>query len=163
MAESEVEAAARAAGRLSERQNAIAEGIAMIASGHSRSAAARETGIARSTLNAAYARILAASSDSQREQLDQEIISHAVIAANLAGLEINRRLADPAMIAAITTKELAVIGGISTDKVALKRRWARPEDAGSEDFLQAFAATASRVRKVTVELDDPAIDVTPEP
>ena len=148
-----------------EKQQAIAEGIALIAAGNSERYASRAVGVAKTTLHEAYLRIRSAQSDQEREALDQELVSYAVVNASLAAQEIGRRLSDPARLSKIDAKTLTTIYGVHTDKVALKRRWARPEDGGNaSDFLNKLAQGLSRIRTVTVQLEDPAdtaIDITP--
>ena len=148
-----------------ERKQAIAEGIALIAAGNSERWAAAQTGIPKTTLRRAYARIRSAKTDLEKEELDQELVGYAVLNASLAAQELGRRLSDPARLSVIDTKTLTTVYGVSTDKVALKRRWARPEDSGSAaDFLNKLAQGLSHIRTVTVQLEDPAdeaVNITP--
>ncbi len=147
-----------------ERQQAIAEGIALIGAGNSERYASRAVGVPKTTLHDAYLRVRSATSDQERETLDQELIGYAIVNASLAAQELGRRLSDPPRLAKISERDLNVIYGVHVDKLALKRRWSRPEDQGAEGWLGQLAQGLSRLRRVTIELPDPveqAVDVSP--
>ncbi len=147
-----------------ERAKRIAEGVTLIAAGNSERWSARQVAIPKTTLHDAYHRIRSAQSDQEREALDQELISHAILNASLAAQEVSRRLSDPTQLAKVPTKDLTYVYGVNVDKVATKRRWSRPEDQGTGDFLSRLGQALTRVRAVTVEIADPAeqaVDVTP--
>ena len=83
--------------------------------------------------------------------------------ARLANDELERRLLDDAE--GISTKDLAVIGGIASDKLAKAEGWG-PEGAtepgsGLDAILNKLAATGGTVT-LAVSPGEQAIDVTPD-
>jgi hypothetical protein len=154
----------RSSEEVEERRKRIAEGIALIAAGNSERWAARQVDIPKTTLRRAYERIRSAKTDQEKETLDNELIAHAILNANLAGQELTRRLSDPVELKKAQIRDLTQVYGVNVDKVAHKRRWARPEDQGTEDLLHKLTESMTRIRRVTVEINDPAdeaVDVTP--
>ncbi len=147
-----------------ERERILAEGVAMIASGSTYREAQTATGLSTSVLHRYYTRICSQGTEQQKEELDSRIVSRAILNADLAGEELSRRLTDSGQLEKMTARDLGTIYGINADKLALKRKWSKPEETASDGFLDKLAQGMSRIRKVTVELEDPAeraIDITP--
>ena len=82
--------------------------------------------------------------------------------AEKAGGHLNDKLDDPE---SLTAKELAVIGGIATDKVSVAEGWQRQEQGGSS-FLAALTANLAQSGMLKLEVIEPdpvefAVNVTP--
>ncbi len=144
-----------------DRAQKIAQGIAMLSDGKSYRQAPAKTGLALSVLHRHYAGVCSHGTEREKEALDAHIVAHAYHIADLTALEITSRLEAPEKRSRMTLRELTTGFGVATDKIAARRQWSRPQDQGTEGWLGALAGALSRVRSVTVQLEDPVVDVTP--
>jgi len=84
--------------------------------------------------------------------------------ARLANDELERRLVHD--VDGISTKDLAVIGGIASDKLAKAEAWGRDANSsgnqtGLDRILEALAATGGGRVELSVEPAVPAIELAP--
>jgi hypothetical protein len=63
-----------------------------------------------------------------------------------------------------TRKELAILGGIATDKVAAAEGWNRPDPGGAGDWIKALTEKLSGLDSIELKVSTrpSAIDVTPK-
>ena len=147
-----------------EHKAKIAEALVLVSQGHTLTYAAKATGLSRPTVTHHYRKIVTTGSEKDKLGLDGIILGYAYQIADLTGAQMVNRLEDPDQATKMPTKDVMRSYGIATDKIAAWRGWNRPQDQGAEGFLHKLTESMSRVRKVTLELADPAeqaIDITP--
>ena len=154
-------------GQLSERQQRIAAGIAMIRDGKSCNKAAKEVGIPYSTLFRHKQGLTDPNYEKAFQKGEKALIEGHLAIATLGAEKVFERVEADTM----SDGDLIKAVGVSTDKLALKRGWARGLSSADEKTQDALAGALEHLRQghtVTIEKPDPVneaieIDATPKP
>ena len=151
-------------GQLSERQTRIAAGLALIRDGSSVQAAARQVEIPQPTLWR-HNRGLSTLNDEKGIQAnEQALLAASFDIAQLAAEKITDRLLDETN--PVKDADLGKFYGIASDKIAIRRGYARGTGPADEKTQDALAGALERLRQgdqVQITSPDPtsqAIDVT---
>ena len=150
-------------GQLSERQQRIATGLAMINEGSSCNAAAIAVNIPAKTMwrhNQGYVAL----TDEKGVQINERaLVAASFDMAQIAAQKITDRLLDETR--EIKDADLVKIYGVATDKIAMKRGWTRGLSAADEKTQDALAGALQHLRdgkQIQIIEPDPvseAIDV----
>ena len=141
-------------GQLSERQHRMAAGLALIDAGSSISAASRECGIPYTTLYQQHRGITASDRENTFQRGEDALIDAQLTIASRASEIVLERLDADTMRDADVIKAM----GVATDKVAIKRQWARgsgASDVNTRDALTEALESVMRGGSVTVTGPDP--------
>lgn len=155
--------------QLSERSLRIAAGLALIRDQNKTvNAAAKEVGVAQSTLWRHQHKLPTADTENGVRANEQALVAASFDIAQIAAAGLTERLLDATVPK--STMELAKVYGIATDKIATRMQWnkgIRGADERSQDALaDALQTIMEQGGKVSIEQPEPsdeAIDVTPEP
>jgi len=142
---------------LPERDQALAQAVALWLAGYSKRAAAREAGVARTTLGRHLEKGSWAEADRVKYAGHVEAIAFEV--AQEAGRQLAEQLEEAKQL---TPNQLAVVWGIAVDKIAVMRRIATPESQEKRFQSIVKALQESGGGKMTLEVTPhPVVDVTP--
>ena len=151
-------------GQLSERQTRIAAGLALIRDGSSVNAAAKQVGIPQRTLWRHDKGLAALTSEKGIQANEQALLAASFDIAQLAAEKITDRLLDETN--PVKDADLGKFYGIASDKIAIRRGYARGTGPADEKTQDALAGALERLRQgdqVQITSADPtshAIDVT---
>lgn len=130
---------------LTDKEEKIAQGKALIASGVSQVKAAKVVGVSRGTLQDHYHRWVK-SDPATKDRLEGEIIAKAFQIARLAQDRLVTALEGPEKIA---VGELNVLYGTATDKLARFRRWDKRSDLNLGDLSAQLGSVMDDVREAS--------------
>ena len=152
-------------GQLSERQTRIAAGLALIREeGSSIKGAAERVGIPEKTLWRHNAGLVSLTSEKGIQANEQALLAASFDIAQLAADKITDRLLDETN--PVKDADLGKFYGIASDKIAIRRGYARGTGPADEKTQDALAGALERLRmgdRVQLTSPDPtsqAIDVT---
>ena len=145
-------------GQLSERQQRIAAGLAMIrVDGSSVHAAAKAVQIPYSTLYDHNRGLTDPDYEKGFKANERGLVDGLMSIATLASEKIFERVEADTM----RDGDLIKAQGVAIDKIAMKRRWAQTQTQGSDRTHDALAAALEAMRqgaKVSIEQPDPVAD-----
>lgn len=151
-------------GALTDRESAIAQGLAVVRGGGSYSEAVEKSGIDRAVLCRAMYRLYCDSGQREAalEASDRRVEAQTATVVELAGDQVIERLSTGQDV----PKDLAVIYGVGSDKYFRMRGLDRQQDRDSVNLGEVMQRLADLDLEATVTVkpasrDSRAIDITP--
>ncbi len=130
----------------------MSKAVQAVMTGDSERQAARKTGVSKTAIHNAIVRLREGTTAGELDLWEQRILAGAFEISARAGHEIVGRLeTDPE---SFSPKELNILWGTSTDKIAANRGWGKGADKGASDWTSALAkALGPSGGKVTLTVE----------
>ena len=138
-------------GQLSERQQRIAAGLAMIRDGSSIREASHLTNIPYSTLYDHKRGLTETDHEKAFQKGERALVDGLLAIATLASEKVFERVEADSM----RDGDLIKAQGVAIDKIALKRGWSKGQQANGDDHGMTTLARLLSGKKLTIEDADP--------